>query len=736
MGLAVKVGSSFYTVTTPVAYRVGTSGSFYQTKRFLFYDPVTGNLKDGFTDNIAPEDITDLDFSFTGTTGSSSYSAVLTWTQSNDEQDNSLRNEFIRESTPTSSSDSFNQTSIPDEGAAGTYTRAVTGQGDSALTYGSDKIRYKIRVVDDADEASNYDITDYKTLPPKLPTGLSITSTTTVGDIPVPTFSWTRNTTKNAVDYYQLYITRSNGTTETVNVAGTSSSYTPTSSTGYSGGGSVTFKMRSRSDANSTTTYSPVYTNDVSFTLPPQNLPSNPVISAVSYNSITVNWNAPGGSVTNYRVEVDTYTSSTVYTTAAYEYTSAVTSVTRTVYNGTYKIRFRIYAKNYSKYSLATKNTEAGIPPPAPPTPTLTCNGGTWSSTFNAASSTNLTSIQYRYKAQASASYSGWITGNSVSFAGVSGETAYVQARTNSLYTTTEGTAGSGVLPPATSGQVARFTSGSFVLNWTSTGASTYYVYVYNANGTFNHAAYTTTNSYTASSGYFSVGSSGYAKVLSINSYGSGYYSANSNTVKRIANPYVISPTASYTFFTGFNSASSRWQTADIRQGVLDATQNSTGSDQELVGFWFYGNAFDELKSSNLGYSISHSSTDSKINIDRQTSGGSASQLPLYLIGHNYTSVNTALTSVTTLDSNGNSATTGTVVWRDDGGGVGWNRGDFDLGVIPDAFVDAICNGNIKGFACRTGETSAPSNSVSSNYVRWEPYTINDCGKLTIYHTG
>ena len=35
MGLAVKVDGTFYTVTTPVAYRVGNSGSFYKTKRFL-----------------------------------------------------------------------------------------------------------------------------------------------------------------------------------------------------------------------------------------------------------------------------------------------------------------------------------------------------------------------------------------------------------------------------------------------------------------------------------------------------------------------------------------------------------------------------------------------------------------------------------------------------------------------------------------------------------------------------
>ena len=94
MGLAVKVGGTFYTVTTPVAYRVGNSGSFYKTKRFLFYDPVSGVLKDGFT-ATSPEAVTDLDFSYSGTTGSSSYSADLTWTQSDDEDNTDVTSSFV-----------------------------------------------------------------------------------------------------------------------------------------------------------------------------------------------------------------------------------------------------------------------------------------------------------------------------------------------------------------------------------------------------------------------------------------------------------------------------------------------------------------------------------------------------------------------------------------------------------------------------------------------------------------
>lgn len=41
MGVAVKIGGTFYTVTTPIAYRVGSSGKFETTKRVLDTAPTT-----------------------------------------------------------------------------------------------------------------------------------------------------------------------------------------------------------------------------------------------------------------------------------------------------------------------------------------------------------------------------------------------------------------------------------------------------------------------------------------------------------------------------------------------------------------------------------------------------------------------------------------------------------------------------------------------------------------------
>ena len=742
MGLAVKVDGTFYTVTTPVAYRVGNSGSFYKTKRFLFYDPVSGVLKDGFTDNIAPEAVTDLDFSYSGTTGSSSYSADLTWTQSNDEQDNTDRNEFVRESTPTTSTDTFTQDPPPAEGASGTFTRAITGNGDTNLNYGSDRVRYKIRVVDEDEEASAYDTTSYKTLPPKLPTSPSITATTTVNNIPMPTFSWTRTTSNNTVDNYILNINRPSGTaTETL--AGTASSYTETSSTGYSGGGTVSYTITARSTRNSETTDSPVTTSSVSFVLPPQNLSANPTVSSSSNTSVTFNWSAPGGTFTAYRVYIDRYTSNTgTPITVVSNYQQTGTSYTYSpIPDNTYKVRIRVFVENGSTKSLASKEVTQLTPPPAASTPTLTCASGTWTASWTV-SSTNLETQQVRYRDDTAESFTSYQTipvgDRSFTFAGESGKTAEIQVRTRSLVGSSNqatSSAGSGTLPVTPSGLLARFNSGGFNANWTSNSNTSHLIQVYNANTTLNHSTTTTSSSYTASTGYFSAGDSGYFRMRGNNSFGSGYYSGNSTTVKKIANPLIIDPDYSYTFFTGFNTASARWQTSTVRQGVLDNALTSYSGDQELVGFFFYGNDFAQLTASNLGYQVNvDTGYDSLIRLDRQNSGGSASARPAFVIGHKYTVVNTALTSVDTYQSNGSASSSGTSI--NDTSNTGWDRNEVADGVLPDAFVTAMCFGTIQGFALRTGETSAPSSSVSTNYVRFEPYTINNCGRLTIYHTG
>jgi hypothetical protein len=228
-------------------------------------------------------------------------------------------------------------------------------------------------------------------------------------------------------------------------------------------------------------------------------------------------------------------------------------------------------------------------------------------------------------------------------------------------------------------------------------------------------------------------------KLQGRNANGTGIKSAYSGLKRKIANPYVVFASASATFRTGFSSATSRWEVSSVRQGVLDSSLVGLSYDQEQVGFYFYGTQLEYLAPSNIGYTLSASATDSVIHLKRQSTGGGSVEYP-YIIGHNYTSLNNSLTSVTTVDEDGNTATTGTQTT--DAGGGGFSFSEENNAIIPTAYVEGLLEGNFKGFALRTGETTAPSGSVSANYARFEEYNDSatafglGTGWVYIYHSG
>lgn len=740
MGLKVKVGGVWKDVTTSVAYRVGSSGGYVESKRFLFN---TGSgWKDGFTFNTAPPAPTGVDFSFTGTTGSSSYDANVNWTNPDDEQDNADTVEISRED------DSFvrdtETVAFGTEGASQTRSVDVTGNNDSNLTYGDSLIRYLLRVTDSEGEISPYGNSSQKTYPPSLPTP-SITSTTEVSGVPVPRISWTNGA--GFTSHQELTIGRPSASDAVVEVAANSSPYQPSANTGYAGGGTVTLQMRSKSNQNSQTTYSPVSTSQISYVLPPAT-PAAPTLHSVSYNSIRFDWSAPSGTYTGYKLVVRRYTTSSTYTDINIGDTTA-TNYTYTVPDGTYKVQFRLQSKNTSsaiQYSLNTAASAAvNIPPPSATSLNMTCTNGQWTATWTYSDTTNLTDQRIFYRNDTNNSYvtlNSSATQRSYSFTGSNGKIAQFKIESiSSSGETNTVTSSEFQLPLTPVFGLVSFLNGTIEVNWTTSSANTG-VDAFLFEGTTSKQTKTNLSdvgNYTWSGYTFTDNVQYQVKLQGRNANGTGIKSGYSGLKRKIANPYIVFASASATFRDGFSTATARWETSSMRQGVLDASLVTISSDQELVGFYFYGTQLEYLAPSNIGYTLSPSLTDSVIHLKRQSTGGGSVEYP-YIIGHNYTSLNNSLTSVTTVDEDGNTATAGTQTT--DAGGGGFSLSEENNAIIPQAYVQGLLEGNFKGFALRTGETTAPSGSVSANYARFEEY--NDpstafglgTGWVYIYHSG
>lgn len=746
MGLKVKVGGVWKDVTTSVAYRVGSSGGYVESKRFLFN---TGSgWKDGFTFNTAPPAPTGASFSFTGTTGSSSYDADVSWTNPDDEQDNADTVEIAREDDSVIRD--TETVAFGTEGASQSQTVDVTGNNDGSLTYGDSLIRYRLEVTDSEGEASPYAFTAQKTYPPSLPTP-SITSVAEVSGVPVPSISWTNGAGFSS--HQELTIGRPSASDAVVEVAANSSPYQPSANTGYAGGGTVTLQMRSKSNQNSETTYSPASTSQISYVLPPAT-PAAPTLTSVSHNSIRFDWSAPSGTYDGYKLVVRRYTSSSsssaVDETPLY-FGTGTTHHSYDVPNGTYKVQFRLQSRNLASaidYSLNTAASAiVNIPPPSATSLDMTCTNGTWTATWSYGSTTNLTSQQVYYRRRSSNGYS-LATGVNVNtrsfqFTGVSGENAQFYVRSFSSSGESNTVISSEFQLPLTPvfGSFVGFVGGTLDVSWNTSSANTG-IDLFLFEGT---TAKQTKTDQTDDGNYLW---SGYAFTDNVeyqvqlqgrNANGTGIKSSLSGLKRKIANPYIVFPSASATFRTGFSTPTARWETSSMRQGVLDASLVTTSSDQELVGFYFYGTQFEALKPSEIGYSLSTIATDSTLHLKRQSTGGGSVEYP-YIIGHNYTSLNNSLTSVTTVDEDGNTATAGTQTTGNDGGG--YSLSEERSAIIPTAYVQGLLDGNFKGFALRTGETTAPSGSVSANYARFEEY--NDPGTIYglgtgwvyIYHSG
>ena len=741
MGLKVKVGGVWKDVTTSVAYRTGGSGGYTESKRFLFN---TGSgWKDGFTFNTAPPAPTGASFSFTGTTGSSSYDANVSWTNPDDEQDNADIVEIARQDDSVTRD--IETVAFGTEGASQSQSVDVTGNADANLTYGDSLVRYRLKVTDTEGEASPYAYTAQKTYPPSLPTP-TLTCTHEVGGVPVPRVYWANGA--GYASHQELTIGRPTASNAVVEVAASSGLYQPTSNSGYAGGGTVTLQMRSKSTQNSQTTYSPVSTSQISYVLPPAT-PAAPTLHSVSYNSIRFNWSAPSGTYDGYKLVVRRYTTSSSYTDESPLYFgTGTTNYTYTVPNGTYKVQFLLQSRNLASaidYSLVVAASAAvNIPPPSATSLDMTCSNGQWTATWSYGSTTNLSDQRIMYRDDTAESYTtlnSSATQRSYSFTGENGK--YAQFKIESISSSGETntvTSGTFQLPlTPVFGSFVGFVEGSLDVRWGTSSANTGVDLFLYENTTFKQSKTNQTDdgAYWWTSYTFTDHVQYQVKLQGRNAHGTGFKSGYSGLKRKIPNPYVIFPSASATFRTGFSTATSRWETSSMRQGVLDKSLVGLSFDQEQVGFYFYGTAFDYLTTSNTGYALSPSGTSSTIHLKRQSTGGGSEEYP-YIIGHNYTSLNNSLTSVTTVNSSGSTATAGTQTTGDDGGA--YSHSEERNAIIPSAYVQGLLDGDFKGFALRTGETSASSGSVSANYSRFEEY--NDSGAylgtgwIAIYHSG